>query len=83
MATFVPQGQSWVVTKEMMWPAKPKLFSLSLPTPDIDRYCYDLVNYITLLYFKDLHNRFDIQPGDAHLYINGLHVDKDAYDPFR
>ncbi|XP_036880881.2 UDP-glucose:glycoprotein glucosyltransferase 2 isoform X1 [Manis javanica] len=31
---------------------------------------------------KDLHNRYDIQPGDARLYINGLHVDKDAYDPF-
>ncbi|XP_059540960.1 UDP-glucose:glycoprotein glucosyltransferase 2 [Myotis daubentonii] len=31
---------------------------------------------------QDLHNRFEIQPGDAHLYINGLHVDMDALDPF-
>ncbi|XP_036155466.1 UDP-glucose:glycoprotein glucosyltransferase 2 [Myotis myotis] len=31
---------------------------------------------------QDLHNRFEIQPGDARLYINGLHVDMDALDPF-
>ncbi|XP_019519394.1 PREDICTED: UDP-glucose:glycoprotein glucosyltransferase 2 [Hipposideros armiger] len=31
---------------------------------------------------KDLHNRFEIQPGDACLYINGLRVDMDDYDPF-
>ncbi|EPQ17743.1 UDP-glucose:glycoprotein glucosyltransferase 2 [Myotis brandtii] len=32
---------------------------------------------------QDLHNRFEIQPGDARLYINGLPVDMDALDPFR
>ncbi|XP_005882460.1 PREDICTED: UDP-glucose:glycoprotein glucosyltransferase 2 [Myotis brandtii] len=31
---------------------------------------------------QDLHNRFEIQPGDARLYINGLPVDMDALDPF-
>ncbi|XP_015413014.1 PREDICTED: UDP-glucose:glycoprotein glucosyltransferase 2 [Myotis davidii] len=31
---------------------------------------------------QDLQNRFEIQPGDARLYINGLHVDMDALDPF-
>ncbi|KAM7111131.1 UDP-glucose:glycoprotein glucosyltransferase 2 [Molossus nigricans] len=31
---------------------------------------------------QDLNNRFEIQPGDARLYINGIHVDMDAYDPF-
>ncbi|KAM5288069.1 UDP-glucose:glycoprotein glucosyltransferase 2 [Ctenodactylus gundi] len=31
---------------------------------------------------KDLKKRFEIQPGDARLFINGLHVDIDAYDPF-
>nr|XP_045001230.1 UDP-glucose:glycoprotein glucosyltransferase 2 [Jaculus jaculus] len=31
---------------------------------------------------KDLHNRFGIKPGDARLYINGLLVDMDVYDPF-
>nr|KAF6428721.1 UDP-glucose glycoprotein glucosyltransferase 2 [Rousettus aegyptiacus] len=31
---------------------------------------------------KDLQNRFEIQPGDAFLYINGLRIDIDAYDPF-
>lgn len=31
---------------------------------------------------KDLNNRFEIQPGDAFLYINGLRIDIDAYDPF-
>uniref|UniRef100_G1PNN1 UDP-glucose ceramide glucosyltransferase-like 1 n=1 Tax=Myotis lucifugus TaxID=59463 RepID=G1PNN1_MYOLU len=31
---------------------------------------------------QDLHNRFEIQPGDARLYINGLRVDMDAVDPF-
>lgn len=31
---------------------------------------------------KDLRNRFEIQPGDAYLYINGLRVDMDSYDPF-
>ncbi|XP_058897547.1 UDP-glucose:glycoprotein glucosyltransferase 2 isoform X1 [Kogia breviceps] len=32
---------------------------------------------------KHLQDRFEIQPGDAGLYINGLHVDMDSYDPFR
>ncbi|KAF7485882.1 hypothetical protein GHT09_002340 [Marmota monax] len=31
---------------------------------------------------KDLQDRFEIQPGDARLFINGLHVDMDVYDPF-
>ncbi|XP_032133393.1 UDP-glucose:glycoprotein glucosyltransferase 2 isoform X3 [Sapajus apella] len=31
---------------------------------------------------KDLRDRFEIQPGDAHLFINGLRVDMDVYDPF-
>ncbi|XP_006832127.1 PREDICTED: UDP-glucose:glycoprotein glucosyltransferase 2 [Chrysochloris asiatica] len=31
---------------------------------------------------KDLQDRFDIQPGDTRLYINGLRVDTDGYDPF-
>ncbi|XP_036314767.1 UDP-glucose:glycoprotein glucosyltransferase 2 [Pipistrellus kuhlii] len=31
---------------------------------------------------QDLHNRFEIQPGDALLYINGLRVDMDALDIF-
>uniref|UniRef100_A0A2K5VIE0 UDP-glucose ceramide glucosyltransferase-like 1 n=1 Tax=Macaca fascicularis TaxID=9541 RepID=A0A2K5VIE0_MACFA len=31
---------------------------------------------------KDLRDRFKIQPGDARLFINGLHVDMDVYDPF-
>ncbi|XP_007942201.1 UDP-glucose:glycoprotein glucosyltransferase 2 [Orycteropus afer afer] len=31
---------------------------------------------------KDLQDRFDIQPGDTRLYINGLRIDTDAYDPF-
>ncbi|GAB5566430.1 UDP-glucose:glycoprotein glucosyltransferase 2 isoform X1 [Prionailurus iriomotensis] len=32
---------------------------------------------------KALHARFEIQPGDACLFINGLRVDMSAYDPFR
>ncbi|XP_039101653.1 UDP-glucose:glycoprotein glucosyltransferase 2 isoform X3 [Hyaena hyaena] len=31
---------------------------------------------------KGLHDRFEIQPGDACLFINGLRVDMSAYDPF-
>ncbi|XP_058526609.1 UDP-glucose:glycoprotein glucosyltransferase 2 isoform X2 [Ochotona princeps] len=31
---------------------------------------------------KDLQERFEIQPGDSRLFINGLRVDKDIYDPF-
>ncbi|XP_016059304.1 PREDICTED: UDP-glucose:glycoprotein glucosyltransferase 2-like isoform X2 [Miniopterus natalensis] len=31
---------------------------------------------------EDLRSRFEIQPGDACLYINGLRVDIDAPDPF-
>ncbi|XP_017385548.1 UDP-glucose:glycoprotein glucosyltransferase 2 isoform X2 [Cebus imitator] len=31
---------------------------------------------------KDLRDRFEIQPGDARLFINGLRVDMDVYDPF-
>ncbi|XP_032258630.1 UDP-glucose:glycoprotein glucosyltransferase 2 isoform X1 [Phoca vitulina] len=31
---------------------------------------------------KGLHYRFEIQPGDACLFINGLRVDMSAYDPF-
>ncbi|KAB0343817.1 hypothetical protein FD754_020743 [Muntiacus muntjak] len=31
---------------------------------------------------KHLQDKFDIQPGDAGLYINGLRVDMDSYDPF-
>ncbi|XP_063507133.1 UDP-glucose:glycoprotein glucosyltransferase 2 isoform X2 [Pongo pygmaeus] len=31
---------------------------------------------------KDLQDRFEIQPGDARLFINGLRVDMDVYDPF-
>ncbi|XP_063130974.1 UDP-glucose:glycoprotein glucosyltransferase 2 isoform X3 [Rattus norvegicus] len=31
---------------------------------------------------KDLRDRFEIMPGDAHLFINGLPVDLDVYDPF-
>nr|XP_037863749.1 UDP-glucose:glycoprotein glucosyltransferase 2 isoform X2 [Chlorocebus sabaeus] len=31
---------------------------------------------------KDLRDRFKIQPGDARLFINGLHVDMDVYDLF-
>lgn len=54
----------------------------SLPTPDADQILlYHLVNYF--LYFQHLQDKFDIQPGDAGLYINGLHVDMDSYDPFR
>lgn len=32
---------------------------------------------------KDLRDRFEIKPGDARLFINGLRVDVDVYDPFR
>nr|XP_060490186.1 UDP-glucose:glycoprotein glucosyltransferase 2 [Panthera onca] len=32
---------------------------------------------------KGLHARFEIQPGDACLFINGLRVDMSAYDSFR
>ncbi|XP_051051177.1 UDP-glucose:glycoprotein glucosyltransferase 2 [Phodopus roborovskii] len=31
---------------------------------------------------KDLRDRFDIKPGDARLFVNGLLVDMDVYDPF-
>uniref|UniRef100_A0A8D1WKP5 UDP-glucose ceramide glucosyltransferase-like 1 n=1 Tax=Sus scrofa TaxID=9823 RepID=A0A8D1WKP5_PIG len=31
---------------------------------------------------KYLLDEFEIQPGDAYLYINGLHIDIDSYDPF-
>uniref|UniRef100_A0A2K6LNW1 UDP-glucose ceramide glucosyltransferase-like 1 n=1 Tax=Rhinopithecus bieti TaxID=61621 RepID=A0A2K6LNW1_RHIBE len=31
---------------------------------------------------KDLRDRFKIQPGDARLFINGLHVDMDVHDSF-
>ncbi|KAM5311040.1 UDP-glucose:glycoprotein glucosyltransferase 2 [Glossophaga mutica] len=31
---------------------------------------------------QDLLNRFEMHPGDACLYINGLRVDVDAHDPF-
>ncbi|XP_040479858.1 UDP-glucose:glycoprotein glucosyltransferase 2 [Ursus maritimus] len=31
---------------------------------------------------KGLRDRFEIQPGDACLFINGLRVDMSAYDPF-
>ncbi|XP_008578332.1 PREDICTED: UDP-glucose:glycoprotein glucosyltransferase 2-like, partial [Galeopterus variegatus] len=31
---------------------------------------------------KYLQDRFEIQPGDAHLFINGLPLDMDVYDPF-
>ncbi|XP_055465900.1 UDP-glucose:glycoprotein glucosyltransferase 2 [Psammomys obesus] len=31
---------------------------------------------------KDLRHRFEIKPGDARLFINGLRVDLDVYDPF-
>uniref|UniRef100_A0A8C6QU58 UDP-glucose:glycoprotein glucosyltransferase 1 n=1 Tax=Nannospalax galili TaxID=1026970 RepID=A0A8C6QU58_NANGA len=31
---------------------------------------------------KDLQNKFEINPGDAHLFINGLLVNMDVYDPF-
>ncbi|XP_076401678.1 UDP-glucose:glycoprotein glucosyltransferase 2 isoform X1 [Peromyscus maniculatus bairdii] len=31
---------------------------------------------------KDLRDRFEIKPGDARLFINGLLVDMDVYDPF-
>uniref|UniRef100_A0A8D2CK87 UDP-glucose:glycoprotein glucosyltransferase 1 n=1 Tax=Sciurus vulgaris TaxID=55149 RepID=A0A8D2CK87_SCIVU len=31
---------------------------------------------------KYLQDRFEIQPGDARLFINGLRVDMDVYDPF-
>ncbi|XP_003409692.1 UDP-glucose:glycoprotein glucosyltransferase 2 [Loxodonta africana] len=31
---------------------------------------------------KDLQDRFDIHPGDTRLYVNGLHIDTDVYDPF-
>ncbi|KAL1780525.1 UDP-glucose:glycoprotein glucosyltransferase 2 [Sigmodon hispidus] len=31
---------------------------------------------------KDLQERFQINPGDAHLFINGLLVDMNVYDPF-
>ncbi|XP_013371662.1 PREDICTED: UDP-glucose:glycoprotein glucosyltransferase 2 isoform X2 [Chinchilla lanigera] len=31
---------------------------------------------------KDLKDRFNIQPGDAHLFINGLQINMDIYDPF-
>ncbi|XP_055398830.1 UDP-glucose:glycoprotein glucosyltransferase 2 isoform X1 [Bubalus kerabau] len=31
---------------------------------------------------KHLQDKFDIQPGDAGLYINGLRVDMDSFDPF-
>uniref|UniRef100_A0A452VMW3 UDP-glucose ceramide glucosyltransferase-like 1 n=1 Tax=Ursus maritimus TaxID=29073 RepID=A0A452VMW3_URSMA len=33
-------------------------------------------------YVKGLRDRFEIQPGDACLFINGLRVDMSAYDPF-
>lgn len=55
----------------------------SSPTPGIDCCCYITWLIITLLYFKGLHDRFEIQPGDASLFINGLRVDMSAYDPFR
>uniref|UniRef100_A0A452VMW1 UDP-glucose ceramide glucosyltransferase-like 1 n=1 Tax=Ursus maritimus TaxID=29073 RepID=A0A452VMW1_URSMA len=45
-------------------------------------YCYITWLIITLLYFKGLRDRFEIQPGDACLFINGLRVDMSAYDPF-
>ncbi|GAB1299182.1 UDP-glucose glycoprotein glucosyltransferase 2 [Apodemus speciosus] len=32
---------------------------------------------------KDLRDRFEIKPGDARLFINGLPVDMDVCDPFR
>ncbi|XP_050006327.1 UDP-glucose:glycoprotein glucosyltransferase 2 isoform X2 [Alexandromys fortis] len=31
---------------------------------------------------KDLRDRFDIKPGDARLFINGLLIDVNVYDPF-
>ncbi|XP_038166016.1 UDP-glucose:glycoprotein glucosyltransferase 2 [Arvicola amphibius] len=31
---------------------------------------------------KDLRDRLDIKPGDARLFINGLLIDIDVYDPF-
>ncbi|XP_074234532.1 UDP-glucose:glycoprotein glucosyltransferase 2 [Camelus bactrianus] len=31
---------------------------------------------------KHLRDRYEIRPGDASLYINGLHIDINAYDPF-
>ncbi|XP_040847161.1 UDP-glucose:glycoprotein glucosyltransferase 2 [Ochotona curzoniae] len=31
---------------------------------------------------EDLQDWFEIQPGDSRLFINGLRVDKDIYDPF-
>ncbi|XP_029792388.1 UDP-glucose:glycoprotein glucosyltransferase 2 [Suricata suricatta] len=31
---------------------------------------------------KGLHDKFEIQPGDAYLFINGLRVDMSTYDPF-
>ncbi|KAL6086880.1 hypothetical protein STEG23_000546, partial [Scotinomys teguina] len=37
----------------------------------------------SLLSLKDLRDRFEIKPGDARLFINGLLVDMDVYDPFR
>ncbi|TKC35410.1 hypothetical protein EI555_006020, partial [Monodon monoceros] len=38
--------------------------------------------YVLRHYVQHLQDRFEIQPGDAGLYINGLHVDMDSYDPF-
>ncbi|XP_043850878.1 UDP-glucose:glycoprotein glucosyltransferase 2 [Dromiciops gliroides] len=31
---------------------------------------------------KSLHNKIEIQPGDARLFINGLQIDLDFHDPF-
>lgn len=53
------------------------------PTSGTGRCCYRTWLTITLLSFKGLHERFEIQPGDACLFINGLRVDLNAYDPFR
>lgn len=76
-----------MVVTEMTWPAKPKLFTIcpseSLLTPGIDHCWHMTWLTIPLLYFKGLHARFEIQPGDACLFINGLRVDMSAYDPFR
>lgn len=36
-----------------------------------------------LLVFKHFHEILGIQPGEARLFINGLHIDLDFHDPFR
>lgn len=45
---------------------------------------YTCLNKIAMLFiFKHLHETLGIQPGEARLFLNGLHIDLDFHDPFR